>query len=130
MVEYSHHVPGRLRVQMSRLKRNASEIAKLQAALSAVAGVTSISANVATGSITILYDRRSLAPSALWETLDHLGYRPGRKADVQSVDRVADSAIIEKLISAAAAQIGKSALELALQRLVGQPAAALIGALI
>lgn len=126
MVDFAHHVPGRLRIQASHLKRNAAAIAVLRADLLNIDGVTSVSANQATGSITIFYDSRGLDPIVIWKTIQRLGYLDRNAA----YDKPAASPVTEKLISAAADQFTKAAIDFALERLVGRPAATLIGALI
>ncbi|HYG85980.1 MAG TPA: hypothetical protein VD978_06955 [Azospirillum sp.] len=126
MVDFSHHVPGRLRVQISRLKHNVPATAILRAALLEIDSIASVTANTATGSVTILYDRHHLDPSILWSTLQRLGYHEREPAHVPPDE----SPIVEKLASAAADHVTKAALDFALERLLGRPAAALIGALI
>ena len=81
MVDFAHHVPGRLRIQASRLKRNAADIAILRADLLNIDGVTSVSANEAIGSLTIIYDSRSLEPIAIWKGTR--GKTPGKEEDRQ-----------------------------------------------
>src|SRR5690349_17332574 len=123
MVDFAHHVPGRLRIQTSRLKRNAAAIAILRADLLNIDGVTSVSANPATGSITIFYDSHGLDNVVIWKTIQHLGYLDRNTA----YDRPAASPVTEELISAAADQFTKAAIDFALERLVGRSAATLIG---
>lgn len=126
MVDFAHHVPGRLRIQASRLKRNAADIAILRADLLNIDGVTSVSANEAIGSLTIIYDSRSLEPIAIWKAIQRRGYLDRKAAR----DKPAGLPVTEKLISAAADHFTKAAIDFALERLVGRPAATLIGALI
>jgi hypothetical protein len=126
MVDFAHHVPGRLRIQDARLKHNAQAIASLRVELQAINGVASISANVATGSITILYDHYCLTSAVIWETLGQLGF----EASTAVRSKPPQSQVTEQIVSIATDHMVKAAIDFALARLVGRPAATLIGALI
>jgi Heavy metal associated domain 2 len=77
MLEYTHFVPGRLRLKSAELRdeRKAAETATEFAAMPAV---TRVVANPITGSLTINFDKRELAISQLWESLLAKGYVSGR----------------------------------------------------
>ncbi len=56
MTSYVHHLPGRLRLKLPALKRNAAYAQALQTSLSTVPGVLAVRANTLTGSLLISYD--------------------------------------------------------------------------
>jgi Heavy metal associated domain 2 len=76
MLEYTHFVPGRLRLKIPEL-RNQRRAAETAAEIRAMPAVTKVIANPATGSLTINYDRRELVISDLWEKLSAKGYVSG-----------------------------------------------------
>jgi hypothetical protein len=67
---YFHHVPGRLRVRTTSVKRNASAAASVRARLSAASGVTSSHVSTVTGSILVHYDVRLTNATAICSMLD------------------------------------------------------------
>ncbi|MBY6242488.1 HMA2 domain-containing protein [Methylosinus sp. Sm6] len=105
MVLHLHHVPGRLRVRLARLKGHARAIVPLHSELLAIAGVRSASISSHSGSVTIFYDRASFETEALWSTLRRLGYLdaepqsaaapPSRSFATNSMASVATGAIAE-----------------------------------
>lgn len=56
MTSYVHHLPGRLRIKLPSLKRNARYAATLQTTLSALPGVRDVRVNTLTGSLLVGYD--------------------------------------------------------------------------
>jgi hypothetical protein len=74
MVLHLHHVPGRLRVCLARLKGNPRAVAPLKAELLAIEGVETAAIRVHSGSVTIVYDRLRFETEAFWATLLRLGY--------------------------------------------------------
>lgn len=56
MSHYSHHIPGRLRVRVGAVKRNAQNARTLQMGIQGMSGVRSVEVNLLTGSILVLYD--------------------------------------------------------------------------
>lgn len=65
MVKYFHHVPGRLRTRLSRLKHNPARAAELQSALQGLQGVHEVQVNLVTGSLLVTYDPRRISYSTL-----------------------------------------------------------------
>lgn len=53
MSRYIHHVPGRLRVKSTGLKRNEAEAARIVAHMQHLHGVASAEVNTVTGSLLI-----------------------------------------------------------------------------
>jgi hypothetical protein len=74
MLLHFHHVPGRLRVALGGLKRNAQAAASLQQALLAVPGVKSAAITTATGSVIIHYERERLEIEDFWAILRSEGH--------------------------------------------------------
>jgi hypothetical protein len=126
MVNFAHHVPGRLRVRISRLKRDMAAAQALRTELLQVEGVSSVSARTATGSIVIHYDDRRLDPGVLWDVLEDRGYRKEEKVRTGA----AGSPVAGKLASAAVDHLARAAFDFALERAIGAPAATLVRALI
>lgn len=77
MLEYVHSVPGRLRIQGPLFRGKTGMAASARARLAAIDGVSSVTANSCTGSLTIYYDRHVLSCDALWEQLHRAGYVSG-----------------------------------------------------
>lgn len=75
MLEYVHHVPGRLRLKISELRHRRSA-AEAEASVAAIAVVKSAVANPTTGSLIIIYDRQQTSIGDLWESLRAQGYVP------------------------------------------------------
>lgn len=74
MLLHFHHVPGRLRVALGGLKRNAQAAAPLQQALLAVPGVKSAAITTATGSVIIHYEKDRLGLEDFWTILRSHGH--------------------------------------------------------
>ncbi|MBV8842657.1 MAG: heavy-metal-associated domain-containing protein [Bryobacterales bacterium] len=76
MAEHIHHVPGRLRVTSSKVKRNPASVAPLERSLQALAGVRSASVSAVTGSILVFYDSKVTSAEHLLKDLHARGYWP------------------------------------------------------
>ena len=89
MPYYVHDVPGRLRIKIPSLKRNAIEARKLRALLSRVDGVCSATVNQMTGSILVNYDKNVTHSSELLMLLNRQGYIDAEKVtpSEQMIDR-------------------------------------------
>ncbi len=106
MVLHLHHVPGRLRICLQKLKGNRSAIPPLHAELLSIPGVESASLSPHTGSITIFYRRDDFRVQDFWERLRALGYldSPPETEPVQRKEAVLTSVTVafgEALASAA-----------------------------
>lgn len=55
-----HHVPGRLRVRVPRIKGSMAEARALESSLSAIKGVSGVESRELTGSIVICYDPQAV----------------------------------------------------------------------
>lgn len=76
MLEYVHFVPGRLRLKLSEL-RNQASASEAEAYIKTVPGVTGVTANPATGSLTINFGKE-LSTDDLWQSLRTKGYVSSR----------------------------------------------------
>lgn len=68
-MHYVHHVPGRLRIRASSLKRNPGEIERVRGCMARLPGVIQVRAADVTGSITISYDPAVTGRQALLAAL-------------------------------------------------------------
>ena len=122
MVRHLHHVPGRLRVRLASLKRNAPEAAPLHAELLSIQGVNSVSVSSITGSVIIQYNPNCFDPEVVWTTLQRLGYvhqhalLPAEEANISALSdprnlkRVVANAVLKTLIGAVVEQcLGRTA---------------------
>ena len=73
MPEHLHFVPGRLRLKISQLK-HPGRAAEAERYLAATAGITSVTANPVTGSLTIHFDSREISIAVLWKALQKGAY--------------------------------------------------------
>ena len=126
MLLHLHHVPGRLRVCLAKLKRNARAAILLRAELIAIPGVKSVSINSLTGSIIVHYDRNGFEPEKFGSTLRRLGY-------IDEASLYAPCPAFRKadtVASAAANAVVKTLLGAVLEQCIGRTASTLIGLLI
>lgn len=123
---YIHHVPGRLRLQISRLKSNQSLADVTLDNVSAISGVLDARVSIITGSLIVTYDKQRLTPAALWQSLCDRGVvcGPLPMRDDVPVTRV-------RIASPTAndESLGKLVIRLIAERLVERSAIALVGAL-
>jgi hypothetical protein len=118
MHEYSHHLPGRLRLRFPQLKNRPTYAAQLTASIARIDGVVSVDANVITGGLLIFYDLERADSSGLWHALsatlvahDLSGQvnqqlpQPRAPGASKMVDKVADKVVgslVEKLVERSA----------------------------
>lgn len=72
MMKYFHHVPGRLRTRLSRLKRNPAYAGKLQSALEGLQGVRDVRINLVTGSLLVIYDPQQISLATLQQAIPQI----------------------------------------------------------
>ena len=128
MVRHLHHVAGRLRICLARLKRNAPEAVPLHAELLSIQGVNSVLLNSITGSVIIQYNPDSFDPEMAWKTLQRLGHvhqAPKRDllpakggnnsapSELRDLKRVVANAVLKTLVGAVVEQcLGRTAVTL------------------
>ena len=66
---YLHHVPGRLRVKLRRLKGDRDAGLRICDSVRLLGGVIEAVSNPATGSVIVHYDHRRLSIEELWQAL-------------------------------------------------------------
>jgi hypothetical protein len=123
---YIHHVPGRLRLQNSRLKSNPS---LAEVTLNNVSGITEVlqaRVSIVTGSVIITYDKQRLTPAALWQSLCDRGVVCG---PLPIRDNVPVTRVRIDSPTANDESLGKLVIRLIAERLVERSAIALVGAL-
>ncbi len=114
MLLHHHHVPGRLRVALGRLKGDRAGAGPLRAALLALPGVTAVSISPAIGSVTIHYALEQFAPEDFWETLRRFGVFNGAPQPARTPAPPA-----QPLAEAAADALAAALVETMAQRLLG-----------
>jgi hypothetical protein len=77
MTSYLHHVPGRLRVRISRLRGSEAAVRQACDAAMTIDGVSEVRGEPTTGSLIVLYDYRRLTPARLWNGLAERGLVAG-----------------------------------------------------
>jgi Heavy metal associated domain 2 len=106
-----HAIEGRWRIRVAAIKNDADRATDLRAAICTIRGVRNISVNLVTASVTITFDSREIAPSALMARLSDVFGCPvvmRRSSDrFPSVDAVARAhdkavrAVLTKVMEAA-----------------------------
>jgi len=88
MAFYLHEVPGRLRIQISALKRSPLRAQEVQDLLEDLSGIKSTSVNTVTGSIIIHYDPDILHSRAILTLLSREEYIDAARpvSSLQSVE--------------------------------------------
>lgn len=119
MLLHFHHVPGRLRVELARIRRNSQAAEAAVEALRAIPGVTSVSSSPAIGSLTVTYDRGRVSPDRLTAALEELGC-----LGLQASGAVAPRG--KALVSAAGDMAARALVEALLRRTLGDAGAALV----
>lgn len=74
MRHYLHSVPGRLRVRIPAVKGNPERAEAIQKMLQAIEGVSSVSAQLLTGSIVVTYDPARLGSKRILDALIQGGH--------------------------------------------------------
>lgn len=73
-MHHCHSIPGRLRVKIPLLKKNAPAAETFEKAVKRVSGVSSVSVNTVTGSAVMIYDYRATSADALFDAIGRAGY--------------------------------------------------------
>jgi hypothetical protein len=118
-----HHVPGRLRVRVPRIKGAMTEARALESSLSAIKGVSGVESRELTGSIIIHYDPQTVDLQTL---LLRLGNTAIPIADSANGARALGSKLSQKIARKTANAIFWHLLEMAMERTIPLLAAALL----
>jgi hypothetical protein len=123
MSEYIHHIAGRLRMTLPRIRKQPARAQEIQAVISRIAGVASIEANIISGSLLIRYDTNLVDAGTIMASMKELGLlsshaaaRPIRRTDVSR--RPASSPVADKV------------LDMIVEKLIERSAFAVLGALL
>jgi hypothetical protein len=110
--EVAHHIPGRMRVKLPRMKGRAAALDKIKQSVSKMPGVTSVDTNSTTGSVLVNYDasgfkafQGTLADHA--EQNDLFSFKP---PELTEVDDIADKIEGEAEFLAEHSQLARSVL--------------------
>lgn len=129
MAQYIHHVPGRLRVKLTLLKRNDAQAADLHVLLEALLGIHKINVNPVTGSVTIHYEQGMITPQAIMQVLYDYGFCRFLMPISDSNTPVSKQKLhFQPWLQSR--KIGKAVLEAAIGEIVAHSARALIGAIL
>lgn len=101
MSYYIHNIPGRLRIKSPVIKNNKFVADELQKGLSTLYGVAAVDINLATGSLLVNYNSKSVKHSDIVDILQRKGYFDASKA-------ITNDEYIHKAASKAGDVIGKS----------------------
>jgi hypothetical protein len=126
MLLHLHHVPGRLRVCLERLRGDLSAVAPLNAELLSIPGVDSASLNPRTGSVTIYYQRDVFEIGTFWERLRELDYL----GDPSSAESGVPCRLKEATVTKAASALGEALASAAVKHLIDRSAWSLLKLLV
>lgn len=118
-----HHVPGRLRVRVPRIKGAMAEARAVEARLSAIKGVSGVESRELTGSVVIYYDPQTVDLQSL---LLGLGNTAIPITEGANGARALGSKLPQKIARKAASAIFWHLLEMAVERTIPLLAAALL----
>jgi len=122
MILHLHHIPGRLRVRLAKLRHNQRAVAPLRAELLTIRGVKSVSVNPYTGSILLHYYQNEYQPETFWLILRRLGYI----GETWPCAARGHSNQLRFIASAAARSAAKVLLSMLLERWLGYSAGSLV----
>src|SRR5579872_717669 len=113
-----HQVPGRLRVRVAAIHRNARAAAVIENGLRKAHGVRSVTANPLTGSVVVCYDSSLISsPSIVAVLSEHAARWPAHaKCAMHARPAIRPAAV--KVAGTVAPWLAKKALEYALERSV------------
>jgi hypothetical protein len=108
MMHYIHSVPGRLRIKIPLLKRNAFELGKIQVALRETRGVNRIRVDQLTGSVIIHYNPGLVQLKALLEFMRKRGF-------IEDTRETRKSSASQEFFTTFVQEVGRSLLSSTLQ---------------
>lgn len=94
-VHHVHHVPGRLRIRIPELKRDADKSQAFAKALRGIAGVQVVETNVLTGSLLVYYEEKVTNERAILRVLgiEHAIPAPSSAGSTRLERKVADAVL-------------------------------------
>ncbi len=127
MVLNLHHVPGRLRVCLAKLRGESRAIVPLHSELLSIPGIESASISAQTGSVTIFYRRHEFELDAFWSALRRLGYLDEA---AHAGPSASSSPAIEAVGASAASALGDAVVSAVVKHFVDRSALSLIRLLV
>lgn len=118
-----HHVPGRIRLRVPGLKKNEREAQAIETFLATTKGVSDISVNTVTGSITINYDTALTDASSITDALRERGY-------LRHAHTVTSDLMPQSTATKAGEAFGKAVFGVLVEKALERSALALIAALV
>lgn len=118
MSEYIHHIAGRLRLKLPQIRKEPQRAREIQSATGRINGVTSVEANIVTGSLLIRYDKDKVDVETIMSSMREMGLpsAPARARAAQH--RPAPSPLADKVVN------------VLVEKLIERSAIALVGALL
>ena len=129
MSVYIHHVPGRLRLQIGRLKRDPAAAASARRRIATESGVREAKVNLLTGSLIIAYDRGGTSPARLWRVLAAEGLVAGEPPRFDR-ERAVRMTLANPYVAGPGDRLVETLCGMLLDKLLERSALALVGALI
>jgi hypothetical protein len=126
MSHYIHHVPGRLRITSTALKRNEPGAREVCRSLSGTEGVLDCQVKTLTGSAVISYDPEIITAERLIELLKEQGIVAG--GAVIPAPQKEDN--LTQVLTNAGTAAGKALFGVVLEKAIERSAVALVGALL
>lgn len=77
---YIHNIPGRLRVKTPMVKRNRASARHVEGLMKQLRGISSTTVNTTTGSVVVMYDRKTISSDLILNTLENEGLFDSSKA--------------------------------------------------
>jgi NADPH-dependent curcumin reductase CurA len=124
MSHYLHHVPGRLRIKTSHLKRNEAKAEKVRTLLEAVEGILACQVNTITGSAVVTYEPELTTPERILHLLKEYEY----VAAHVSVGKA--NASVARTVDNITENVGKAIFGVVVEKALERSALALIGAIL
>jgi hypothetical protein len=109
MKQYIHSIPGRLRVKTALIKGNEETALHTRKFISQIRGVKSVATNTTTGSITILYNIKTVKSNTLLDILKESNFINDQKTTPH----------VNKTFSRVGEFVGKFLLGLAIEKTFG-----------
>jgi copper chaperone CopZ len=118
MTGYIHHVAGRLRLKLPQMWRDPRRAQEIQSATCRIEGVTSVEANVVTGSLLIRYDAHKVDAETIMSAMAEMGLLSAPTRARGSQNRSTPSPLADKVV------------DVLVEKLIERSTIALVGALL
>jgi copper chaperone CopZ len=110
MSEYIHHVAGRVRLKMPQMRKDPRRAQEIQSAACRISGVTSVDANIVTGSLLVRYDKHQVDVATIMRSMAEMGLlsapvrsrAPQQRPEASPLTDKVVGVLVEKLIERSA----------------------------